>query len=93
MTDDLIAFVSARLDEDEATARHEPERLPREVAAKRAILTMDTDLWRIYRTYEAAGEPGTMSLGRAQAADRAVRYLAAVWNDHPDYREAWRPLL
>lgn len=91
--DDLIAFLNARLDEDEAEAkaaanalnrhiecdpdnaahiaRHDPARVLREVAAKRAIV----------ERYAKAPD---------WAGGEDVRLLAAVWSDHPDYRQEWR---
>lgn len=116
--DDLIAFVNARLDEDEAAAkaargvewdwryvaqpfgerpsiahtvhiaRHDPERVLREVAAKRAILA----------AYEQEGaqpihrpDPEVLTLieARLDAYEDAVLALAAIWSDHPDYRQEW----
>jgi hypothetical protein len=29
--------------------------------------------------------------GRADGLGEAVRQLAAVWSDHPDYRAEWKP--
>ena len=48
-------------------ARHDPSRVLRECAAKRAIIE--------------AAEHGYLSY---------VAPLAAVYSDHPDYREEWR---
>ncbi len=117
---DLIAFVSARLGEDEAAARlaareggtwkqdhpgsgaaisslggtvvydegspdeyqaahiarHNPARALREVAFKQAILGQ-------YRT--AAG-------WSSDNWPLSLRLLAAIWSDHPDYRQEWAPL-
>ncbi len=61
-------------------------RVLREVEAKRAIVashqwyvdTADRDF-----AYTRAGE--------ADLAERHVKDLAAVYSDHPDYREEWRP--
>jgi hypothetical protein len=50
--------------------RHDPARVLREVAAKRAILS----------SYTAAPD----WVGRED-----VGHLAAVYSDHPDYREEW----
>jgi hypothetical protein len=148
MSTDLVAFLNARLDEDEIAAldasdkrypdgdhwwsrsngqivqrgycvpgepagvvadtnvqgpertphmtRHDPARVLREVAAKRARLAY----------YEAAqakldhivAHPGEMTpgdegvwLGKTAAARMACRYDAAVYGDHPDYRQEWAP--
>ena len=133
MTGDLIAFLNARLDEDEAAAkgaagdvweyrdtwvwcgpfevadifggadmeeigghiaRHDPARVLREVAAKRAIVATVS-------AYEAKidGEWGCCHSATGIAGGycpeirpddiRALRELAAVWSDHPDYRQEW----
>ena len=141
---DLIAFVSARLDEDEATARacadhdgylewldsraqasgdhtirtrpgsrviarirrddvegnfgrlldpdavaafiacHDPAVTLREVEAKRAILNA-------YACTDG-NSPRDRDRGRWDALCAAVRYLAAVYSDHPDYRQEWEGL-
>jgi hypothetical protein len=101
--DDLIAFITARLDEDEAdidTRDHdsgqcdylrgvhlEPERALREVAAKRAILKQYQDSRNLLSKQE------TYDLVRAGVAALrvAVMFLATVWSDHPDYRQEWAP--
>jgi hypothetical protein len=105
--DELIAFVKARLGEDEAAANevHRPRgcgcvdrdggfdpdpiwcgcdypaRVLREVAAKRAVLAA-------YIKIEAGGirDSGWIAFRSTLAT------LAAVWNDHPDYRQEWAPL-
>jgi hypothetical protein len=68
-------------------ARHDPARVLREVTAKRAIVAR-------------YGEPlaGLGNLGdQLQLSQEktglwfAVRELAAVWSDHPDYRAEWAP--
>lgn len=74
--------------------RHSPARVLREVGAKCAILAEhEPQPW---------GEPQPQ-LSRCPAhGDETtgwwtqwpcveVRALAAVWSDHPDYDEAWRP--
>ena len=57
-------------------AHHDPARVLREVAAKRAILALAD-----------AGEGYAYSV----AMERVVVQLAAVYSDHPDYRAEWRP--
>ena len=101
--DDLVAFLAARLDEDEAAARaaepfyedrdlvsemvhigfdaevpqhaerHDPARVLREIAAKRAILAEMSASWRQSWT----------------AAFTTLYAIAAVWSDHPGYRQEW----
>ena len=119
--DDLVAFLRARLDEDEAAAktgsqpewksdgpylgwvtggiaaqfkwstdaahaaRHDPARVLREVAAKRAILAEYLRLAGI-EPDDYPEDPAAVA-----ASERDVRILAAVWSDHPDYRREWAP--
>ena len=117
--DDLVAFMSARLDEDRAVAReaagltecwvaeepaigvvlvdgeplieghiagltahiarHDPARVLHEVAAKRAII-------RWHGGLDADYDYGTFP-------DDIIAALAAVYSDHPDYREEWAPVV
>ena len=96
---DLLAFLNARLDEDEryldSNRSHLWTQRPlREVTAKRAIIRAVFD-------YEATidGEWGCghsaddIAAGRCDSPDQieALRVLAAVYDDHPDYRTAWAP--
>ncbi len=98
-----VAFLGARLDEDEAIARatmrwsgppwaevgreeriperahiarHDPARVLREVAAKRAI-------WAA--CISADGDRGPSNDLEAQALAWLILQLAAVYSDHPDY--------
>lgn len=67
-------------------ARHDPARVLREVAAKRAILGF----------YVEASQP-TRELRRSifrpaltEVLSAAVRVHVAVYSDHPDYRQEWQ---
>lgn len=62
-------------------ARHDPARVLREVAAKRAILA-DA------RIYPDAAYPD-FDGGFSTAAESAVASLAAVYSDHPDFDPEW----
>lgn len=127
---DPVAFVSARLDEDEAAARaaapgpwrgheaggwrevllakgislnaadaehiarHDPARVLREVAAKRAILEYFLEPPDGFRTGNAEVISGAaIGSGRGPGLltviEAIVLDLAAVWSDHPDYDPAW----
>lgn len=76
--------------------RHDPARVLREVEAKRRLLgrifgfeqSIDAE-WGCGHTSEAiaAGECPEPSVHFIAA----LRDFAAVWSDHPDWREAWRP--
>jgi hypothetical protein len=99
MTGDLAAFLAARLDEDEAIAVRTVDagRLFRQIAAGRAILT----------AYEEAAEhPYDLPQGIYEGRDDwererddsvlgeledVARHIAAVYSDHPDYRQEWAP--
>jgi len=112
---ELVAFLNARLDEDEAAARaaasgpwmsdtgvdavakhiarHDPARVLREVAAKRAIVEFYIEPPNGIRTgnievlsaeRESGSAPRVLTVIEAIALD-----LAAVWSDHPDYNPAW----
>jgi len=113
---DLVAWLRARLDEDEAVARaatpgkwsmgrldeheigdawmlklddkrhiarHDPARVLREVAAKRAIVDAYEHLMRT-----AGIEPSAHF--RMLGLEQAVEHLASVYADHAEYREEWR---
>lgn len=79
----LVAFLGARLDEDEAAAKAAgPARALREVEAKRAIAEIhgaDSDPCDAHDAWM-----------RSISCD-TLRYLVAVWSDHPDYRPEWKP--
>lgn len=111
----LVAFLSARLDEDWRIAlavtaeswgasdqltqlkwdmlpgvayrhakRHDPARTLREIEAKRAILGRCVQ--------QAAKEhDNAMEEDRTWVLWPVLFDLAAVWSDHPDYREEWKP--
>lgn len=147
--DDLVTFLTARLDEDEAVAkaaskwhespwrtnavtnepaalavrsyddgvvaspvldvaaahiaRHDPARVLREVEAKRRIV----EDWKRWRAEEVAAKQDYVAwiderapreaprriLDPALGAglEYALRTLAVVYSDHPDYRDEWRP--
>jgi hypothetical protein len=95
MTNDLAAFVAARLDEKERRPVDTPgdEVALCEVKAMRSIL----DLYAQTLAITQAG-PGAicgrdyMDAQRELAPLRAAaEALAAIWSDHPDYRPEWKP--
>jgi hypothetical protein len=70
-------------------ARHDPARVLREVAAKRAIVER-------YQRGASGDLPGWTAGRELIEAGLAIvlgvlRDLAAAWSDHPDYRAEWRP--
>jgi hypothetical protein len=66
-------------------ARHDPARVLAEVAAKRAVVDMGHALLDTQPNDPAA------ALMMTQAGDHVLRHLAAIYADHPDYRQEWRP--
>lgn len=75
-------------------ARHDPDRVLREVAAKRAILALHRP--------ESGGDCSVCSVCLT-VRDRwkedwpldpwpcaTLRHLAAVWADHPEFRQEWQ---
>lgn len=65
-------------------ARHDPARVLREVAAKRAILAAYAEV-----SYMDIADPEPeFAYGRAVGLGEAMRHLAATWSDHPDFDRA-----
>jgi hypothetical protein len=77
---DRAPFIAAHI------ARHDPARVLREVKAGRAILALHTG------QHECPGDEGYAWYGDDEAPwCPAVRHHAAVYDDHPDYRQEWKP--
>lgn len=76
-------------------ARHDPARALREVTAKRARLAMWhealTEMDRLLADDDAEKIEQGRAIGRQEAARAAVKHDAAVYSDHPDYRQEWAP--
>ncbi len=89
---DLTEFISARLDEDEAYAHYSGQWVET-CEAMRAILaeyakvshgdTDYSDVWVAGLSMYADGWKAGLGV--------AVRNLAVIWHDHPDYDPAWAP--
>jgi hypothetical protein len=103
--DDLIAFLNARLDEDEAAAkawlpfgnptaeqcehfaRHDPARVLRDVGAKRRIVAWhESECTCTWCDEEGDDLPGPDVTGYGCPT---LLMIAAIWSDHPDYRQEW----
>jgi uncharacterized protein DUF6221 len=135
MSEDLVAFLNARLDEDERIALaatpgpwhaqedavfagshrppgysrgiaitrasytgsildhsanathiayHDPASVLREVATKRAIIGS-------YQALAASEDTSRWHEGELFAMEAVVRWMAAIWSDHPNYRQEWKP--
>jgi Family of unknown function (DUF6221) len=96
MSKDLVTFLRARLDEDEAVAKDEryvwptafevtlnPARVLREVEAHRAILEMYAG------ALSWSWPPGDGDEAAQDTLRTVAHHLVAIWRDHPDYGEAW----
>lgn len=103
----LTSFLEARLDYFEQfwkiAQRSNPDgagifapRMLADIEAKRRIIAM-AKFWikesdRIAEGGEAHGVRDVTGLhGKATAYETVLEDLAAVYADHPDYREEWRP--
>lgn len=64
--------------------RHDPVRVLREVAAKRALV----HIW----LQTLAGQLREHDPGALAVAEQALAHLASVYADHPDYRPGWAPV-
>jgi hypothetical protein len=85
----VIAFFDDHLAAAGHAAAHDPRRVLREVAAKRAILT---------EVVPQIGRMDEQVIGEWGAGDEELvehlpllKIMAAVYSDHPDYDDAWRP--
>ncbi len=84
----LVAFLSARIGEDEAARAATPGRVLREVAAKRRRLEDYRQAARACRS--ARPGQGPPLLAYRDACYRAVLADAAIWDGHPDYEHRWK---
>ena len=95
--DDCVTEIDAQASDDDGIAghiaRHDPARVLREVAAKRAILAEHLHV-------KTSGSPGFGCRICHQDRDYGIygegwcgtiRPVAAVFSDHPDYRPEWSP--
>jgi Family of unknown function (DUF6221) len=103
--DDLTAFLKARLAEDEAEAASFAgppslrERQRREAEAKRAILAahpvrpVRNGTCQVCTDVEGTSYLSYLSDQHKVAPPPCptLRALAAVYSDHPDYRQEWKP--
>jgi hypothetical protein len=72
----------------EHIARHDPRRVLAECEAKREIVRRAR---RERGRYEQTGGNLGNPIEAVVAYETVVRALAAVYSDHPDYRDEWRP--
>lgn len=100
--DDLIAFVAARLDDDEAFARQFLEGMPDEYVGDLtpvqvfalhtlADIAAKREILRM-ATYggklpRIAPTPTLASM----VLDRVIAVIAQIWDHHPAYKQEWAP--
>jgi hypothetical protein len=94
--EDLIAFLNARLNEDEGGANWYAERMTHtlEPVLTWANVPLHTRMLREVEAKRRLVEVAdTANLADDSAAWLGIlKALAAVYSDHPDYRAEWRPL-
>jgi Family of unknown function (DUF6221) len=96
---EIVVYDEGRPTEAEADhiARHDPVRVLREVAAKRAILAEYKESLQFPYDLPEGIADGRDDDERERDAylidvlDGVVRHLAAVYSGHPGYREEWKP--
>lgn len=89
MSGSLVSIATATWMDAEHIGRHDPVRVLREVAAKRAILA-----WWLSDENEPASRlsPSLREQYReAQPGYELILHIAAAWSDHADYRQEWAP--
>lgn len=88
--DDVVAFVTARLDEREhfaktaRLAQKHREQMLREVEAMRAVVSRCAA-----RMNEMDVHPNGLVSPRALLARQVLMGLTAIWGDHPDCDPEW----
>lgn len=92
---DLVEFLTARLDSEEAIIRDGIEAGESnisaldllDVEAKRSVV----NAYAVVADMDTSDPEPEFAYGRAVGLGQAVRLLAVRYADHPDYNEAWRP--
>lgn len=76
----------------EHVAMHSPSRVLREVAAKRAIIELADEASGLDMSVDLDRRVGSRDMQEEPfVGDLIIRQLAAVYSDHPEYREEWKP--
>ena len=90
----LVAFLAVRLDEKERDRsdlcdvlgdKRDPDRVLREVEAVRAHIRM----WETFAVNFAHVGETVFEFAKREALEDVLAADAAVWSDHPDYRQEW----
>lgn len=88
MTDPLVAFLKARLDEDDAAARRVGGswRVLADIAAKRLLIKeYEGEAWVSKQQEHRSG----WTEGGLSARRTLLEAFAKAHEDHPDYRDKW----
>ncbi|MFJ3834459.1 DUF6221 family protein [Streptomyces sp. NPDC090054] len=95
--DDLVQFLRARLDEEavseRATRADDPVPAHAEHVRLRPLKDAYVKRWMLDQYAKVAHQESyddSFNAGRATGLGDIVRKFAAVYADHPDYREEWR---
>jgi hypothetical protein len=94
--DEMMWVIPAGKTTDEELAhiaRHDPDRVLREAAAKRAILAEREQVRAKFEEFSASTDRELSGwwAGRVIEVERIIRVQAAVWSGHPGYRAEWKP--
>ena len=96
-------LIGPRMDEEEGRtlftrsdaehiARHDPARVLAECAAYRRIVELHPPRWQEVEHPRRYGETeARVERVAGPFYDDEIYALAAIYSDHPDYREEWRP--
>src|SRR6266702_3995963 len=68
-------------------ARHDPARVLREAASKRAHIRM----WEAFAKNFTHIDETVFEFAKREALEDVLAHDAAAWGDHPDYRQEWKP--
>ncbi|WP_280441062.1 DUF6221 family protein [Nocardia brasiliensis] len=85
-------FIRARLAEDEMTASDAPDpaQVLRQVRATRETFIAILEYTGTWELLVDSAPSSAAALAADIAEFRAIRAMAAVWSDHPDYQPEWR---
>jgi hypothetical protein len=98
MDTELISFLRAKLDADEhnvvAISALAPPHV--DVLLESTVPMLDgvravVDLYAGVLNDEASDGAGLFALGRVAGLEEAIRHLALIYHDDPDFRARWRP--
>lgn len=84
IVEDVVPFIKARLVEDEVV-------VPRQCRATRAMLEklVEFSTSGLYEWSELTDIQPVTHIYRPYDLSETLAIVAAVWSDHPDYRQEW----